>query len=48
MMSEITIQVSWKVIDGWISQGVEYALVEIQFSKYEPQLRLFYCPIEEG
>ena len=40
-MPEITIKAVYKVIDGWYSDGSEYALVEMKIGATEPELILF-------
>lgn len=40
-MSEFTIEIETKIVDGWISNSIEYALVEVKVGNNEPELILF-------
>jgi hypothetical protein len=41
MAKEITIEVHTKLLDGWISDGIEYVLIEITVANNSPELYLF-------
>ena len=45
-MPEISINVDINIIDGWIMDGIEYALIELQIGHYKKELRLFTVSIE--
>ena len=43
-INDFTIECTWKVIDGWFDNGMEYALVEVKVGECSPDLHLFWCP----
>lgn len=44
-LSEFTIEVSLRIIDGWIDEGIEYCLVEFKVSNYPSEIRLYSIEI---
>ena len=40
-MKDLTVEIKTKFIDGWVSDGIEYALVQITVSNQTPELILF-------